>query len=1457
MLASPARLSVRQWKIVVAMAAIYVAYGIHSFRTIPIEAFPDVTDPMVEIVAVYPGQSAEDIERRVTVEIERVVAGTPRLTNLRSVSVFGLALVTLRFEDGSGDFQNRAQVAERLHEAHLPDGVDAVMGPQATPVGQIFRYTLHGPRELRELRSLQDWVIERRLRSVPGVADVVTFGGFERQYAVRIDPVRLANIGVSVGQIFTALDQTNANAGGGYVGIGSQDFIVRGIGTMRSAADIGSALVANDGLVPIRIQDVADVVDSSRPRRGSVGRGQDDEVIEGIVLLRKGENAKDVLEALQTRIDELNTGVLPGDVRIVPFYDRRHLIATTVSTVGHNLLHGAILVIAVVLLFLRSFKGALIIGAVIPISLLTSFVGLKLLGRPANLISLGAVDFGILVENAAVVLEVTLHTLAAVQVAGLVSRKKKASAIVESVRSLTRPIGFATLIIVVGLVPLFMLERVEGRIFAPMAYTLVFAMVGALVAAITVVPALMFSVLPAKVHADEARWFAWMQRRYRIVLGAVRTKRGMVVAGAIVAVAALALYARDIGTEFLPELNEGGLYITAVFPSTVALDETRRQVPDMRRRMLELPETLDVLSHIGRPEDATQTEGPNNVEFFVALRPMEEWRHGVTRHDLEAELRRSLREIPGVDYNFSQPITDRVFETVSGIIGQIVVKVRGNDLAVLTNLAGEIKRRLEKVHGVADLSLYQAGDVPQLGIDLDRERLARQGLTVADVQKVVEVALGGKVATELWDGERRYGVALRLPDRVRQDREALGRLVIGDAERRVTLAEVATIKPAQGRSAIWREDLSRFVAVKFNIRGADMGSVVRDARAAIANLERPEGVQITWGGEFENQQRAMQRLAVVVPLTLLAMIAILFANFRRWAPTLLIIGLLPAALLAAVAFLKLSGNNFSVSAAVGCVILLGQVTLCGVLVCSRIDEQALANVADPIRTGVETALRPIFLTVSLAALGLVPAALSMGMGAESQRPFAITIIGGLLATLPLVLILLPVLYTPAKPVRYSGDAADESGIGPVPKTVVALVALMLTFGNSAQAQAADDPRPPAPARVSAGQLDADIVLRQWLTASPEVAAWRAQIGASRFDVVTAGLLPNPQIEVTGSRPVVGQGPDGRLNFGATLTIPVPVFGQRGARRSAAEARLSAVEAEVAVQIWERAAAIRTALLELTFLREEGRLAQTQVGELESLSRIAESRSAAGVEPRYDGMRIATTTAAARAQLHRREAETEQARGQVLALVATTEFGRPEPTLDGLGRLGFRPASQDQMIERALEQRPDLLVARRSARTAEAQIEQFRREALPIPSLIAGTYVTRELNSVSAIAGLSIPLPLFDRNQGLIGRARVEANGYQSQKTALEARVRAEVSAAFAARDRARTALDDLRRGPLEQATDLLARARRAYQAGVFGITELLEAHDSVWTLREQLLAVEKTAFEAEAQLFRALGGLAE
>ena len=1455
MLTSAVRASVVHWRIVLILALVYAAIAFQVFRTLPIEAFPDVTDPLVEVVTVFPGPSAEVVERRVTLELERVLASTPHLTNIRSVSIFGLSLVTLRFADGSVDFDNRVHVAERLREAELPEGIEALIGPQATPVGQIYRYTLHGPLSLRELRSLQDWVVERRLRSVPGVADVVTFGGFERQYAVRIDPVRLASMGVSVGEVFTALERTNANAGGGYVGIGSQDFIVRGLGTMRDPAEIGAALVVDRGGVPVRIRDVADVIEGSTPRRGAVGRGGDDEVVEGIVLLRRGENAKLVLEALSERVEELNQQILPKDVKLVPFYDRRDLIGTTVSTVGHNLLHGAILVVLIIVIFLRSPQGAVIVGAVIPIALLTSFVGLKLLGRSANLISLGAVDFGILVENAAVVLEVTLHAIATLQASGKLPLSKEArrEVIVAAAGSVTRPVGFATLIIIVGLVPLFMLERVEGRIFAPMAFTYVFALFGARLAATTVVPALMYVMLPERLPHGEARWFEWVKRRYEAILASARRRPLPVLGSGLAAVLALGVYGRSIGTEFLPELNEGGLYITAVFPSTIALDETRRHVPEIRRRIMALPEAVDVLSHIGRPEDATQTEGPNNVEFFVALAPMDAWRPGYARHDLEEELRRSLAAIPGVSYNFSQPITDRVFETVSGIIGQIVVKVRGEDLGALTRLAEEIERRLSSVEGVADLSIYQAGDAPQVSIQLDRDRLAQHGLTVMDAQEVVEVALGGKIATEIWDGERRYGVALRLPESVRQDLDALGRLVVGAPERRVTLAEVAEIAPARGRAAIWREDLARFVAVKFNVRGADMGTVVGAAQAALTELELPEGVRVTWGGEFENQQRAMRRLAVVVPLTLLAMVGILFANFRRWRPTLLIMALLPLALVVAVAFLQLAGQNFSVAAAIGCVTLLGQVTLGGVLVCSRIDERAAEGAADPVGEGASIALRPVLLTMALAALGLVPAALSTGMGAESQRPFAITIVGGLLGAIPLVLLVLPLLYRPAGASGTPGSVRASAGSGLIAVLLAVLLGAPGVSHGASERGEGDEVTLRATARAEAGAPEArseEEVLRRWLDESPEVAAWKTEIGAARFDVVTAGLLPNPELSIGGSGLLRGDPPDGLLNAGAELSVPLPIFGQRGARIEAAERALSVAEMEVATRLWDRAAEIRAALVSLAFLEGERRLAKERLAEIDALERIVASRAAAGFDPAYELLRIHTVGATLVAEADKLDAEHARAEGVLLGLVAAPGLERVR-----LGPAELRvvspPEDPERLADEAITRRPDLRLAKRSERAFLALAHQLRREAIPTPSLVVGSYFTRDPTSSSLVLGVGIPLPLFDRNQGLAGRAEVEASGQRLLGEGLEARARAEIRAAVEARQRALAALERFRTRGVANTLDLLEKARRAYQAGVFGITELLEAHESVWAARREAIDLERTAAEATAELARA------
>lgn len=1006
-----ARFAVHRWAIVLVVTAVFVVLGVQSYRTLPVEAFPDVTDPQVEVVGLYPGQSAEEVEKRVTLELERVLSGTPKLIGLRSVSVFGLALVTLTFQDGTTDFELRTHVAERLRDATLPESASTAMGPQATPVGQIYRYTLRGNRSLRDLRSLNDFVVERRLRAVPGVADVWTFGGFQRQYQARIDPARLTAAGVSLKEVYEALKRSNVNAGGGYVSVGPQEFVVRGLGAVGSPKDIGLAVVRETNGVPIYVRDVADIVDGATPRRGSVGRGHEDEVVEGIVMLRRGENPSVVLEALRERVGQLNGNVLPKDVTIHTFYDRTALVEATLSTVAHNMAVGAVLVVFVLYVFLRTLRGALIIALVIPISLFAAFVGLKIMGLPANLISLGAIDFGIIVDGAVIVLEATLHALHEPRKADVDKRE----IIGRAAGSVARPVGFAMLIIIAALAPILSLERTEGRIFAPMAYTYAFALLGALACGTMIVPALEALILPTHFKKGDARWFVWMRDRYASTLRHVRRLRALTFVFAGLSLASLVFYVRGIGSEFLPELNEGGLYITATFPSTISIEENKVHTHAVRERILKMPEAVDVLSHIGRPEAATQAEGSFNAEFFVPLVDESRWRKGLTRKQLEDELRESLREIPGVQYNFSQPITDRVFETISGIIGQVVVKVHGEDLAAMTKVADELMARLVKVRGVTDLALYQAGDIPQLQVELDRPAIARRGLSIADVQDTIDVALGGSVATQIWEGERRYDVALRLPDSVRANPDALGRLVVGAADDRVTLAEVAQIKSSFGRTSIWREDFSRFVAVKFNVRGRDLGGTVEEARSACADVSTPEGAYVTWGGEFQNQKRAMQRLAVALPLALAAITAILYAIFRRLKPTLIILGTLPFAVIGGVAGLRAMGENFSVSSAVGCIALLGQVVLAGVLLCTRIDEAREAGSADAMREGSAVALRPVLLTTSLALLGLLPAAMSHAMGSETQRPFAIAIIAGLLAGIPTLLFLLPIAYATEQP----------------------------------------------------------------------------------------------------------------------------------------------------------------------------------------------------------------------------------------------------------------------------------------------------------------------------------------------------------------------------------------------------------------------------------------------------------
>ena len=1425
--------SVRRWPAVLALATLFAAIALNAFRSLPVEAFPDVTDASVDVVAAFPGQSAEEVERRVTLELERVLAGTPHMTNLRSVSVFGLSLVSLRFDDRATDRENRALVGERLHEASLPDAVEAVLGPQATPVGQIFRYTLHGPRSQRDLRSLQDWVVERRLRAVSGVADVVTFGGFERQYEVRIDPVRLAGVGVSIADVFRALERANSNAGGGYVGIGSQEFVVRGLGTVRNPADIGAALVREQAGVPVRVRDVADIVEGSTPRRGSVGRGEDDEVVEGIVLLRRGENPSEVLEALRARVETLDREVLPRDVHIVPFYDRGTLIASTLDTVAHNLLHGAALVVLVLWLFLRSFRSALIVAVVIPLALLCAFLALRIMGRSANLISLGAIDFGILVDGAVVVVESVLHTLAREKTTP--DRGERGRLIARASARVARSVTFAMLIIVAGLVPIFALERVEGRIFAPMAFTYVFALLGALVAATTVVPALATALLPAKIPHGEGAWLDALGRGYTWALRRLRPVRVALFVGVIVASVGMARIARGVGTEFLPELNEGGLYITAIFPSTIALDEVRDHVPEIRRRILALPEAVDVLSHIGRPEQAAQAEGPNNVEFFVALAPMDRWRRGAVRRDLEDELRRSLAEIPGVQYNFSQPITDRVYETISGIIGQVVVKIRGDDLARLAATAERVRDELATVAGVADLSIYQSGDAPQVSIELDRDRLAQHGLSVDEAQTTIEIALGGKVATSVWEGERRYGVALRLPDAVRADPDAFGRLVIGDGARRVTLAEVADVRFTRGRAAIWREDMSRFVAVKFNVRGRDLGSVVNEGRARVATaLAGTRDVSIAWGGEFENQQRAMRRLAVVVPIALVVIVGVLFANFRRWRPTVSIAAILPLAALASIAGLRVCGENFSVAAAVGAIALLGQVALAGVLVCGGIETAITQGANDPVVEGARDAMRPVLLTTALAVLGLVPAAFSNGMGSETQRPFAIAIIAGLMAALPLVLFVLPLVVHPSRP--------RSTPVLSRPVIIAMLLAAISLFASR-----------DASAQGTGAMREADL-LRTWLRSGREHAVLRTQIGAARFDVVTASLLPNPEIAVGASALTVGVPPDGRVNFTAQVSMPIPLAGQIAARRVAALRAVDVAEASVAVSVWQRASEIHALAIDRAFADARVAMLTDNASELSDLERVIRSRASEGVALAYDAMRLATTIATVQADISASMLDRDRAEALLVAAIASRDVANAPVTRSTLVTLrdGIDDAS---VVCEALARRPDLQVARRSAIAFDAMAGRYRREAIPTPTVWLGTLVTVGDASASVLGGVSTQLPVFDRNQGAIGRATAEAEGQRMHSALTEERIRIEVLAALHRRAAARTALDRFRDGALGNTTDLRDRARRAYQAGAFTIAELLDAYRATWDARSQALTLERALADADADAMRASMGL--
>jgi cobalt-zinc-cadmium resistance protein CzcA len=1004
---------------------IFIGAGIAAFRALPVEAFPDVTDTQVTVIALYPGRAAEEVEKQVTVPLEVGLSGLPGALRMFSHTQFGLSYIILTFGDSVNGYFARQQVVERLREVDLPDGVQAELAPFSTAIGEIYRYRLEGTGvSPRRMRTLQDWVVSRQLRFVPGVADITTLGGLIKQYEVQPDLARMRDYGVTLSQLSQAIARGNSNVGGSYVEQGRQQYLIRGIGLFRGPDDIADTVVAERKGTPVLAKDLARVVVGSVPRQGIAGEDDDDDIVTGVVLMRRGENPSEVLKAVRAQVARINASDLPPGVRIVPLYDRTWLIGKTLTTVFGNLLEGALLVAAVLWLFLGNLRAAAIVALTIPLALLATFLGLKLIGIPANLLSLGAMDFGIIVDGAVIVAENVFRRLSeASRGHQLLDAGQRKHLVLDAAVEVGRPTLFSMLIIIAAYIPIFTMERQEGRIFAPMAYSVVSALIGALVVSLTLVPLLCAVMLrrdlPEKenvmVHAAKGLYepaLSWALGHKRLVLGA-----------ALAALAgSLALVPR-LGSEFLPELNEGSIWVNVTLPTSVSVSEAQELTHRVRAALRTVPEVLHVTSKSGRPEDGTDPKLINMAEFLVELKSEREWRPGADKARLLREMDAQLSRMPGIETSFSQPIRDNVLESISQIDGQIVVKVFGDDLAVLQKEALAVLGQLRGVRGVSRAFVDRLGELPQIQIRVDRARAARYGLNVGDVQDVIETALGGKEVTQTWEGEQRFGVAVRLDERER-GLDNMKRLLVATPDGAyVPLAQVADFRTEEGLMNIARENGKRVMAISVFIRGRDMGSVVADMQARVAqHVHLPTGYRVTWSGEFENQQRAMSRLAIIVPISIGIIFLLLFDAFKSFRSSLLIIANIPFSLIGGILALWLTGIYLSVSAAIGFIALFGQAVLNGVVMVALFNELRARGLSpeDAVMQGALTRLRTVLMTALLASLGLLPMALSHGIGAETQRPLAVVVIGGLVSATLLVLFVLPVLYVLLSRVRRRG-----------------------------------------------------------------------------------------------------------------------------------------------------------------------------------------------------------------------------------------------------------------------------------------------------------------------------------------------------------------------------------------------------------------------------------------------------
>lgn len=1002
--------------IIFFLTGLLVIIGVISLKNTPIEAFPDVTNTRARIITQWPGRSAEEIEKFVTLPIMKQMNTIPRKSDVRSISLFGLSVVTVIFEDDVDDFYAQQYASNRLQGIDLPEGADAEIEPPYGATGEIFRYVIRSDKPIKEVTAIQDWIIERELVSVPGVADIVSFGGEEKIYEIKINPTELANYDLSPLDVYEAVSKSNVNVGGDVIERGAQAYVVRGVGLLESVADIENILIEVRGSTPILVKHVAQVEISAKPRLGQVGLQDEDDLVQGIVVMLRGENPNEVIPRLKEKIEELNNTILPKDVKIEPFIDRTELVNATVNTVAKNIIEGIFLVSVIVFIFLYNWRTTVIVASVIPLSFLFAIMMLRIQGLPANLISMGAIDFGLLLEGTLVIVEtvfVAMEKKAHKVGMPVFNKMSKSGLIKKSAGSVAGYIVFAQIILIVALIPIFSFQKVEGKMFSPLAFTLGYALLGSLILSITYVP-VMCKVLLRKNIVEKENFISRFFKKYmfKMFSWSERHKKATIL-GFVALIAICGIRFMSYGTEFIPKLNEGALYVRATLPNSVNIQESTRLAKEMKDKIREFEEVEFVLNQVGRPNDGTDPTGFFNIEFHIQLHPEKEWKRKLSKEGLIEEMRSELQTYPGIVFGFSQPIQDNVEEYVAGVKSSLVVKIFGNDLFQLEKYADQVADAIKDVEGIEDLNVYRNIGLPELRIQLHDHKMARYGVDMSNAQAVVEMAIGGSAATTFYEEDRMFDVRIRFAKEYRDDEEKIGDILIPtESGKKIPLCEIATISYITGPTFIYREGSSRYIAVGFSIEGRDLGSAIAEAKAKVAEkVSIPEENKVVWAGEFESKERATAQLAVIVPAVLLLILFLLYFNFGTIKDTLIAASTIPFAFVGGFISLWLTGTVFGISAGIGFIILFGVNTINSIILIAVMkDNLRKMKLKDAISNGVYDRIRPIVMIALMGSLGLLPAALSSGMGSEIQKPLAIMIVGGLLICMVLSLTVLPQIF---------------------------------------------------------------------------------------------------------------------------------------------------------------------------------------------------------------------------------------------------------------------------------------------------------------------------------------------------------------------------------------------------------------------------------------------------------------